>query len=364
MKSPRLMERVAKADRVVRHKLPDGTLREYRYPAYAPKRREARHKPRTLGALINSWQRSPEWTTLAENTQRSRIHYLRPLRKLLQLPIDQIERKHVIAIRNQIAEAGYDGNQGSSPAAANEFVATVSSLFSWGLDAGMATSHPALRIKPIKGGHLPHWTMELAELAMRHMPEHLRRAVVLALYTGQRRSDLTRMRWSDYDGQFIKVKQRKTGAELTIPVHPVLKAELDTWRDHPICNKTLTDARVAVLSTLILTNSRGKSWFDDKGRDGALSVMMTHSLSQIESFPSGYNIHGLRKLAGNRLAEAGCSPHEIMSILGHSSLAMAELYTRGADRKSIAVAAITKLAAKDAVTPTKPAVRNSPGRVL
>src|SRR5262249_53533281 len=30
--------------------------------------------------------------------------------------------------------------------------------------------------------------------------------------------------------------------------------------------------------------------------------------------------HGLRKAAGRRLAEAGCTAHEIMAVLGHTTL--------------------------------------------
>jgi hypothetical protein len=117
-----------RAERVVRKTLADGSIREYRYPAHVPSTRP-KHKSRTLGALIDAWQRSPEWIRLAKNTQRSRIHYLRPLAGMLQKPLDQVERRHIIAIRNEIASGGYDGRQGPSPAAANEFVVTVAAMF-------------------------------------------------------------------------------------------------------------------------------------------------------------------------------------------------------------------------------------------
>src|SRR5262249_28587945 len=53
--------------------------------------------------------------------------------------------------------------------------------------------------------------------------------------------------------------------------------------------------------------------------------------------------HGLRKAAGRRLAEAGCTAHEIMSVLGHRSLSEAERYTRDADQEAMATAAVAKL---------------------
>jgi integrase len=53
--------------------------------------------------------------------------------------------------------------------------------------------------------------------------------------------------------------------------------------------------------------------------------------------------HRLRKAAGRRLAEAGCTAHEIMAVLGHKTLAEAERYTREADHAKLATAAVVKL---------------------
>jgi integrase len=47
--------------------------------------------------------------------------------------------------------------------------------------------------------------------------------------------------------------------------------------------------------------------------------------------------------AADRLAEAGRSAHEIMAITGHATLAMVEGYTRGANQKRLAKAAIARL---------------------
>jgi integrase len=53
--------------------------------------------------------------------------------------------------------------------------------------------------------------------------------------------------------------------------------------------------------------------------------------------------HGLRKAAGRRLAEAGCSSRELMAVLGHKTLAEAERYTREADQVRLATAAVARL---------------------
>ena len=48
----------------------------------------------------------------------------------------------------------------------------------------------------------------------------------------------------------------------------------------------------------------------------------------------GLSPRGLRKLGRRRLAEAGCTPHEIMAISGHESLAEVTRYTIEACRRA------------------------------
>jgi integrase len=57
----------------------------------------------------------------------------------------------------------------------------------------------------------------------------------------------------------------------------------------------------------------------------------------------GLSAHGLRKAACRRLAEAGCSAHEIMSISGHVSLREVQRYTMAANREQMARSAFQKL---------------------
>jgi len=59
--------------------------------------------------------------------------------------------------------------------------------------------------------------------------------------------------------------------------------------------------------------------------------------------PDDCVLHGLRKTAARRLAEADCSAHEITCVTGHTTTRMVEHYTKTADRKRGASAAILKL---------------------
>ncbi|WP_158530139.1 site-specific integrase [Paracoccus sediminilitoris] len=56
--------------------------------------------------------------------------------------------------------------------------------------------------------------------------------------------------------------------------------------------------------------------------------------------------HGLRKACARRLAEAGATAHEIMSVTGHKTLAEVQHYTKAALREGLADSAVAKLLAR------------------
>ena len=53
--------------------------------------------------------------------------------------------------------------------------------------------------------------------------------------------------------------------------------------------------------------------------------------------------HGLRKAISRRLAEAAATPHEIMAVTGHTTLAEAARYTADANRGNLGASAIARL---------------------
>jgi len=299
--------------KIVRKRLADGTIKEYRYDR-ARQSSEAIAAD-SLGMMIRAYQASPEWGRLSLATKDRYTRYLRPLMPHSQFPASQLTRKLVTTIRNQIVGT-------AKPAAANAFVRATSALYAWGMENDWAQANPTFRIKPLPGGHFPAWTPAVAAESLDVLPEHLRRLVLLALYTGQRRGDLCRLAWSNYDGTRIRLTQSKTGKPLVIPVHQTLKAAMDGWEQQ---------------ATTILVNARGWPW-----KPGTASHGMKLAIDRL-GLPAGWNIHGLRKLAAANLAEAGCSALEIASITGHKSLAMVSLYTAGADQERMATAAIVRL---------------------
>jgi integrase len=301
----------AKGRRSVTHVLADGSVKVYSYDKYA---RQPLNDSDTLRALIRDYQQSPEWRALSPKTQKLRVMYLRPLQSLAAQPYAEIVRRDVMTMRDAMAHRG--------AGAANQFLKSTRVLFSWAIQHDRIAFNPADRIPSLAGGSFKAWTGEQADLAMARLPERLARVVLLARYTGQRRGDLCKMRWSDYDGTTIAVVQEKTGAELVIPVIEELRASLDSW------------ARPA---DTILTNNLLRPWDPD-----SLTVSFSRQLEKL-GMPGELSLHGLRKLAAAELANAGCTAHMIQSITGHQTLKEVERYTRSADQRRLAFEAIERL---------------------
>jgi len=148
-----------------------------------------------------------------------------------------------------------------------------------------------------------------------------RRAYALAKFTGQRCGDIANMTKAHRKDGAIRVVQSKTGAELWIHEHRVLAAELGLVGGHM---SLLTKPDGSAFDSNLLG-----IWFADAIEEAGL--------------PDACVMHGLRKTAARMLAEAGCSAHQIASITGHRSLTEIERYTRAADQKRMATAAIHRL---------------------
>ena len=57
----------------------------------------------------------------------------------------------------------------------------------------------------------------------------------------------------------------------------------------------------------------------------------------------GLTFHGLRHTVGDLISEAGGTAQDVAAVLGHSTVAQAEHYSRGADRKKRARSAMRRL---------------------
>ena len=133
------------------------------------------------------------------------------------------------------------------------------------------------------------------------------------------------MRWDDYNGTAIRVRELKTRTKAAtwIACHPALCAALDA-------------RRAARQGLTLLTRADGSPWPLNAFQKAAGAAIRDAGLT-------GLVWHGLRATSASWLAEGGCSDAEIMAITGHTTGKMVQHYRRGADRQRLASAAVTKL---------------------
>jgi len=280
---------------------------------------EEREKPRgapgTLSRLIADYYRSTDYKKLSSSTQGV---YRNMLDKFAQKHghrrVDQMKRQHVDALIADMADR---------PGAANSFLKRLKKLMSFAIASGWITADPTLKMTGYKTGTFHTWTnAEIAQFEA-HWPigSKQRLAFALHLFTGQRRSDIHRMTWADYDGDFIRVVQQKTGEKLDVAAHPDLVAILDAEPRKHLSIVTTEYGRAFSVAGY-------GNWINDAIRAAGL--------------PERCVAHGLRKAAARLLAESGCTTHEIAAITGHKTLAEIERYTRAANQRKLAVSAMEK----------------------
>jgi integrase len=312
--------------KTVRHVLRDGTVREYKYLRTKTIARKA-YPENSVGGVIELYEHSIDWLNKKVTTKINYRIYLRELERLRELPISGVSRSTLLAMRDIIAEKRGKG-------AATVFLRICSVILNFAVERERLPANPLAGMKKkIGGGHLKAWTPAQADEAERKLLEPLRRVVVLGRYTGMRRGDLIALRWSqvDINGGTVtftptKFKTGSSPEELVIPLHPKLRDELAAWQRNAKC-------------AYVLTDRFGKPWVPTM-----LSNTMSREVGRI-GLPEGLNVHGLRKLSLTALAEAGCSPHQIAAVSGHSTLEMIELYTRSVNQALLAreaFAALTK----------------------
>jgi integrase len=308
-------------------------------------------QPRTLRWLCTQYFSSPMYRQLDPTTRRTRRSVLERFcenRGDGDKPFAQLLPRHLRARRDAVMD---------TPAAANTMIKVLRQLFRFAVRYDLHDSNPAgqveyLAVNP-EGYH--SWTLDEIKAYERTHPvgSMARLAVALALYTGQRRSDLVRFGWNDVhedrDGVLWLIFTQQKGRNqhpisLEIPVIPDLQRFL---------------AADGVGDTTFLVNDYGRSFtvagFGNRFRKWCDAAGLPNC-----------SVHGLRKAAAARLAELGCSEFEIMSITGHQTSKEVTRYTKGASQKLRAASALQKLTKAGASQKSVPllAARTTSGTIL
>lgn len=258
---------------------------------------KAKHPTDTLQAVLNAYQSSPKFLDLADRTRKDYIRHIHKIETefgdfpIAALP-DRRTRAEFLAWRDKMAV--------QSRRQADYVFATFASIMAWASDRGMILANPCERPGKLYRASRSDsvWTDADEAALLKIAPPRIRLAYLLAVWTGQRQGDLLRLTWNSYDGSHIRLKQRKTGRRMVLPVAAPLKAVLDAEAKD---KKAVT----------ILTTSTGTTWTSH-----GFSATWRKTLAK--AGVTGLTFHDLRGTAVTRFALAGCSEAEIATFTGHS----------------------------------------------
>jgi len=281
----------------------------------------------TVSAAIVGYLGSAQFHNLAPDTQQQYRRILERLRREHgDRSIAKLERRHVILMIDDKA---------STPIGARDFLRCLRLIVTYAISVGMRTDDctAGIKVKLRKSDGIRTWTEdEIARFEAAYpIGTKPRLALELLLATAARRSDVIRLGRAHVRDGLIHMKQQKTGKPLQIPVTDALAAAINAAAP--------SDHLVFLLneSNRPFTAGGFTKWFGKQcKRIGLIG-----------------SPHGLRKASCRRMAEAGCSAHEIASVGGHMSLKEVQRYCDAADQARMALRAAERVkAAREAETRT------------
>lgn len=236
--------------------------------------------------------------------------------------VGYIGDKSISAVKPHEIAAMVLETHATHPQKAKRILIEVRDAFNEALNYGWIDRNPALSVKsPVvrvrrKRLSLDQW-WAILRYSIDHQPPWVSRMLALALITGQRRSDLVKMRFDDVWDGHLHVEQAKTGVRLALPVALSLSAiglTLDQIIDD--CRTYYT----AGSDGYLLRKHNGNQLCDaslsarfEEAREGAIG----------ELGPNPPSLHECRSLSERLYRAQGINT---MTLLGHKHQAMTDMY--------------------------------------
>jgi integrase len=288
----------------------------------------ARPEPGSIADLVLRFRQSPRFLAWAPSTRAKNDKILGDFLAA--------NGRHMVADLTRGAVLGMRDSLAATPGAANNWHKVIRALLAYAVDLEMIPHNPAAgvrRLKPRHAGGFRVWREDEIAAYLAHWPvasvQH--RALATILCTGASAADAVKLGPGSLRGDRVVYGRAKTGVVVDLPLMPELRAAAAhaphlTWLARgdglPRTAKGLTVAMP------LWAQEAGLGGKDEAGRRLCC--------------------HGLRKAFGRRLADAGCSVHEIAAILGHLDLAQVRTYTQGYDRARAADSGMARLGTVEA----------------
>ena len=270
--------------------------------------------PGSVSATIAAYYTDHSFLALAAGTQEHRRAILERIReKSGHIAIARLEQKHIAITLSK-----------KRPFAARNWLKAIRGLMQFAKRIGLRPEDPTQGIEmvraPKSGGHHT-WTEDEIAIFEQNYAVGTRERLALAvlLYTAARRGDAVMLGRQHIRSGRLVYRQQKTGRALSIPIHPALAENIA--------------ASAQDLTFIVAPKGRP---YTPKGF-GKWFRRVCDAIGL-----AGCSAHGLRKAQARRLAEAGCSAHEIAAITGHKTLAEVQRYADAANQSKLAEMAFRK----------------------
>lgn len=278
--------------------------------------------------LIDHFKASAAYTKLSARSRREYDRYLVEIGvQFGDMPLAAIEDKAVRKVFKDWRKGMED-----RPRRADYAWTTLARVLSVAKDDGLIEANHCER-----GGRLHKadrsemiWTEDDLAKVKAECSAELWNVIEVALWTGQRQGDVLAMRWDQWNGTHLKVRQAKTKRLLNLKAPAPLKAILDGLeRRGP---------------TILVTHRLRQPWTSD-------GLRASFNKARVRAKITDLHFHDLRGTAVTRLAEAGCTEPEIAAVTGHSLKAVGEILDRYLSRTTaLSDAAMNKLDANASAT--------------
>ena len=246
----------------------------------------------------------PSKRTWGEDISKFNTYLAKPLGKK---KLSTINRASIAAIHSAITKQGY-------ATTANRVKALISSIFGWGISAGLCQTNPALGIRLnreyfrdrfLQGDELPKFFQALAD----EQNDTMRDYFLLSLLTGARRANVLSMQWKDVNlkrGEW-RIKETKNGTPQTVTLSP---EALDVLRNRKTSEPT----------TFVFPGD-GNSGHLIEPKKGWKRILERAGIDDLR-------IHDLRRTLGSWQAKTGASLVTIGKSLNHKNQNTTAIYAR------------------------------------
>lgn len=289
-------------------------MRSYQAAIEAP--RKARVTG-TLQSVIDGYTKSAAFVNLAPRTKSDYLGHLARIETavlipkgpaLATYPLEAIDdpkiRKRMLDWRDTLAK--------SSARQADATFGVLRIILEWARDRGMISHNHATRPKKVYKADRSDkiWLPEHLTAFRAVASDEMKMALELALWTGQRQTDVLKLPWTAYKDGRLTFRQGKRKRKVDMPVPSTLKALLETLPKR---------------ATTILTTADGKPWTTDPR---PIHFMHKWRQATLVAGLDGLHFHDLRGTTCTMLGDAGCTPSEIAALLGWTVKTVNEMLDR------------------------------------